>query len=148
MHYIQSRRFLGNAYRNVSVHTATNIQSTVTAKNAGRHREISESIFEGSQVIYWLRGTWPIYTIFLCRLWGARGSVVGWVTMLKAGRSRFQVSMKSLDFLLISLIFPTQTLGSTQPLTEKSAKNFPREGNKERPVCKADNLTAVCEPNV
>jgi hypothetical protein len=32
--HTESRGFLGNAYRNVSVHTATNIQSTVTAKNA------------------------------------------------------------------------------------------------------------------
>jgi hypothetical protein len=34
MHCIESGRFLGNAYRNVSIHTATNLQSTVTAKNA------------------------------------------------------------------------------------------------------------------
>jgi hypothetical protein len=32
--HTESRRFPGNAYRTVSVHTATNIQSTVTAKNA------------------------------------------------------------------------------------------------------------------
>jgi hypothetical protein len=31
--HIESRRFLGNTCRNVSVHTATNLQSTVTAKN-------------------------------------------------------------------------------------------------------------------
>jgi hypothetical protein len=36
---------------------------------------------------------------------GARGSVVGWGTMLKAGRSRFRVSMRSLDFS-IDLILP------------------------------------------
>jgi hypothetical protein len=34
MHCIQSRRFLGNAYRNVSVHMATNLQRTVTAEDA------------------------------------------------------------------------------------------------------------------
>jgi hypothetical protein len=34
-------------------------------------------------------------------------------------------------------------LGSTQPLTEMSTRNF--LGDKERPVRKAD-LTAVCEP--
>jgi hypothetical protein len=33
MHCLERRRILGNAYRNVSVHTATNFQSTVTAKN-------------------------------------------------------------------------------------------------------------------
>jgi hypothetical protein len=31
-------------------------------------------------------------------LFGARGSVVGWGTMLKVGRSRVRFPMKSLDF--------------------------------------------------
>jgi hypothetical protein len=35
-------------------------------------------------------------------------------------------------------------LGSTQPLTEMSARNLPL--GKERPIRKADNLTAICEP--
>jgi hypothetical protein len=34
-------------------------------------------------------------------------------------------------------------LGSTQPLAEISARNFP--GGKGRPAHKADNLSAVCE---
>jgi hypothetical protein len=34
-------------------------------------------------------------------------------------------------------------LGSSQPLTEMSTMNLP--GGKEQPVCKADNLTAICE---
>jgi hypothetical protein len=38
------------------------------------------------------------------------------------------------------------TLGSTQPLTEMSIRNLP--GGKGWPVCKADNLTAICEPIV
>jgi hypothetical protein len=37
-------------------------------------------------------------------------------------------------------------LGSTQPLTEMSARNIP--GGKGRPARKADNLTAICEPIV
>jgi hypothetical protein len=37
-------------------------------------------------------------------------------------------------------------MGSTQPLTEISTRNLP--GAKGRPVCKADNLTALCEPIV
>jgi hypothetical protein len=37
-------------------------------------------------------------------------------------------------------------LGSTQPLTEMNARNFP--GDKGRPVREADNLTAICEPIV
>jgi hypothetical protein len=37
-------------------------------------------------------------------------------------------------------------LGSTQPLTEMSSMTIP--GGKGRPVRKADNLTAICEPIV
>jgi hypothetical protein len=40
----------------------------------------------------------------------------------------------------------TMTLGSTQPLTEMSARNLP--GGKGRPARKTDNLTAICEPIV
>jgi hypothetical protein len=37
--------------------------------------------------------------------WGARGSVVGWGTMLQAGRSRARFPMRSLDFS-VDLILP------------------------------------------
>jgi hypothetical protein len=37
----------------------------------------------------------------------------------------------------------TMAVGSTQPLTEMSTRNFP--GGKGRPARKAD-LTAICEP--
>jgi hypothetical protein len=37
-------------------------------------------------------------------------------------------------------------LESTQPLTEMSTRNYP--GGKTRPAHRADNLAAVCEPNV
>jgi hypothetical protein len=37
-------------------------------------------------------------------------------------------------------------LGSTQSLTEMSTRNLP--GGKKRPARRADNLTAICEPNV
>jgi hypothetical protein len=37
-------------------------------------------------------------------------------------------------------------LGSPQPLTEMSIMNLP--GGKGRPMRKADNLTAICEPFV
>jgi hypothetical protein len=40
----------------------------------------------------------------------------------------------------------TMALGSTQPLMEMSTRNLP--GSKGRLVRKADNLTAICEPNV
>jgi hypothetical protein len=35
---------------------------------------------------------------------------------------------------------------STQPVTEMSTRNIP--GGEKRPARKADNLTAICEPNI
>jgi hypothetical protein len=77
---------------------------------------------------------------------GARGSVVGWGTMLQAGRSPVRVT-DEVDFSN----FPNPSsrivaLGSTQPLTEMSIRNHP--GGKKRPARKADNLAAICESNV
>jgi hypothetical protein len=46
----------------------------------------------------------------------------------------------------ISYILHSMALGSTQPLTEMSTRNFP--GSKGRPASKADNLTAIFEPIV
>jgi hypothetical protein len=44
--------------------------------------------------------------LFLIRIYsGTRGSVVGWGTMLQAGRSRVRFQVRSLDFL-IDLILP------------------------------------------
>jgi hypothetical protein len=73
-----------------------------------------------------------------------RGSVVGWGTMLQAGRSRVRFLVRSLDFFN----WPnpsrrTMALGSVQPLTEMSIRNIP--GCKGRPVRKAYSLTAICE---
>jgi hypothetical protein len=64
----------------------------------------------------------------------ARGSVVCWGTMLQAGRSWVRFHNPSSR---------TTALGSTEPLTEMSTRNFP--GGKARSVHKADNLTAICE---
>jgi hypothetical protein len=77
---------------------------------------------------------------------GTCGSVVGWGTMLQAGRSPVRV-LDEVDFFnLPNTSSRTMTLGSTQPLTEMSTRNLP--GGNERPACRADNLVAVCEPNV
>jgi hypothetical protein len=73
---------------------------------------------------------------FLLFCIGARGSVVGWGTMLQTGRSP--------DFFNPSN--RTMALGSTQPVTEMSTRNLP--GGKKRPARRADNLTAICEPIV
>jgi hypothetical protein len=38
------------------------------------------------------------------------------------------------------------SLGSPQPVIEKTITNFPRrEGNKARPACKSDNFAVICE---
>jgi hypothetical protein len=63
--------------------------------------------------------------------------------MLQAGRSPIRVPD--------DLGFPnpssrTMALGSTQSLTEMSTRNLP--GGKKRPVRRADNLAAICVPNV
>jgi hypothetical protein len=53
---------------------------------------------------------------------GARGSVVGWCTMLQTGRSPVRVPDK------VNFFNPsnrTMALGSTQPLTEMSTRNHP-----------------------
>jgi hypothetical protein len=49
------------------------------------------------------------------------------------------------DFFLIYLILPAALwpLGSTQPLTELSARKL-KPGGKERPDRRADNLAAIC----
>jgi hypothetical protein len=51
------------------------------------------------------------------------GSVVGWGTMLQAGRSRDRIPMRSLNFFNWPSS-PTMALGSTQPLTEMSTRNI------------------------
>jgi hypothetical protein len=78
---------------------------------------------------------------------GARGSAVGWGTMLQAGRSWVFVPMRWIFFNLPIPSSRAMVLSSTQPLSEMSTRNFPGWG-KGRPALKADNLTAICEPIV
>jgi hypothetical protein len=63
--------------------------------------------------------------------------------MLQTGRSPVQIPDK-VDFFNPSN--RTMALRSTQRLTEMSTRNLP--GGKKRPVRRADNLTAICEPIV
>jgi hypothetical protein len=77
---------------------------------------------------------------------GARGSVVGWGTMLQAGRSPVRVPDEVDFFNLPNPSSHIMALGSTQPLTEMSTKDLP--GGKKRPARRADNFAAIYEPNV
>jgi hypothetical protein len=79
-------------------------------------------------------------------LWGARGSVFGWGTMLQAERSRDRIPTRWIFFSWPNPSSLTMVLGSTQSLTEMSTRNIP--GSKGRPARKADNFTAMCEPIV
>jgi hypothetical protein len=74
---------------------------------------------------------------------GARGSVVGWGTMLQAGSIPYEVIA---FFNWPNPSSRTTALGSTQPLVEMSARNL--SGDKGRPARKADRLTLICEPIV
>jgi hypothetical protein len=77
-------------------------------------------------------------TVFISS--GACRRVVGWGSMLPAGRLRVRFSMRSFGFSIYLILLAA--LGSTQPLTEMSTRNVP--GGKGRPVRKADSLTAIC----
>jgi hypothetical protein len=66
--------------------------------------------------------------------------------MLQAGRSPVRVPDEVYLFNLINSSSHTMSLRSTQPLTEMSTRNLP--GGKKRPARRADNLAAICEPNV
>jgi hypothetical protein len=66
--------------------------------------------------------------------------------MLQAGRSPVRVPDEVDFFNLPNPSSRTVALGSTQPLTEMNTGNIP--GSKKRPARRADNLIAICEPNV
>jgi hypothetical protein len=57
---------------------------------------------------------------------GARGSVVGWGTMIQVARTRVRFPMRSLHFFNLPNPFSrNMTLRSTKPLTEMSTRNLP-----------------------
>jgi hypothetical protein len=66
--------------------------------------------------------------------------------MLQAGRSPVRVPDEVNFFNLPNPSSRIMALGSTQPLAEMSTRKFP--GCKKRPARMADNLAAICEPNV
>jgi hypothetical protein len=66
--------------------------------------------------------------------------------MLQAGRLPVKVPDEVDFFNLRNPSRRTMALGSTQPLTKMSTRNLP--GGKKRPARRADNLAAICVPNV
>jgi hypothetical protein len=66
--------------------------------------------------------------------------------VLQAGRSPVRVPDEVDFFNLPNPSSRIMTLGSTQPVTEMSTRNFP--GGKKRPAPRADNLAAIYEPSV
>jgi hypothetical protein len=77
---------------------------------------------------------------------GARGSVVGWGTMLQAWRSPVRIPDEVDFFNLPNPSSRIMALGSTQPLTEMSTRKLPV--GKKLPARRADNLAAIYKPNV
>jgi hypothetical protein len=65
-----------------------------------------------------------------------QGSVVGWGTQAVAGSSPGWPNSSSCNMVM----------ESSQPLTKMSTRNLP--GGKKRPTRRADNLAAICVPNV
>jgi hypothetical protein len=86
-----------------------------------------------------------IFKHFLMTL-GTHGSILGWGTMLQAGRSPVRVPYEVDFFNLHNLSSHTMALGSTQPLTKMSTRNLP--GGKKWPACRADNIAAIYEMKV
>jgi hypothetical protein len=66
--------------------------------------------------------------------------------MLQAGRAQVRMLDEVEFFNLPNTSIRTMALESTKLLTEMSTRNFP--GSKKRPARRADNLSAICEPNV
>jgi hypothetical protein len=66
--------------------------------------------------------------------------------MLQTGRSPVRIPVEIDFFNLRNPSSRTVALKSTQPLTEMSTRKLP--GDKKRPARRADNLAAICEPNV
>jgi hypothetical protein len=77
----------------------------------------------------------PIYWLFLVhnRRWGARGSVLGWDTMLQDGKVADSIPDKVIQFSNSSNpSSSTMAMGWSQPLTEMNTRNLP--GGKGRPA--------------
>jgi hypothetical protein len=130
-------RPIPNGFRDRAISLYSTVLYTVQTSNTPRHVltrvakciDVDGGIFENA--LY--------YAI------GACGSVVEALCYKPEGR-RFESQMRWNFFNLPYPSSRTMALGSTQPLTEMSIRNLP--GGKKRPARRADNLAAICEPNV
>jgi hypothetical protein len=66
--------------------------------------------------------------------------------MLEAGRSPIRIPVKVDFFSLLNTSSRTTALGSTRPLTGVNTRDL--SGGKGRSARRADNVDAICEPNV
>jgi hypothetical protein len=104
-------------------------------------------------VLYWSAFLWVFWSklLFLGFIFNlvvillSYMEVFSWVCYKLEGRG-FESHWGHWIFQLTKPSSRTMALGSTQPVTEMSARNLP--GGKRRPACKADNLTTICEPIV
>jgi hypothetical protein len=90
------------------------------------------SLFVLHQALFWVNTQLDLYIVHAV---DARGSVVGWGTTLQAGRWPVRAPDEVDFFNLPDPSTRTMALGSTQPLTEMTTRNFP-EG-KKRPARRA-----------
>jgi hypothetical protein len=84
------------------------------------------------------------YSTIIPHLWlcGARGSVVGWGTMLQAGRSRVRFPMRSLDFSIYLTFQPPQYVPGVDSVSNRNEyQEFSWQVKVGRPARKADNRT-------
>jgi hypothetical protein len=96
------------------------------------HYSNSASSYRVNELRNLFMATQPLWTLavyFLFLIYtqsvGARDSVVGGGTRLQTGRSRVPIPMRLSFFDLPNPSSRTMALGSTQPLTEVSARNLP-----------------------
>jgi hypothetical protein len=97
-------------------------------------------------IIKTLHSARSVFVFNMVKVKRVRGSVVGWGTMLQAGRSPVRAPDEVNVLNLHNPPSRNMALESTPPLIEMSTRNIP--GGRKRMARRADKLAAMCEPNV